>query len=61
MYDFPEKAKLNELINQKLQVISCTANQIIFGFSDNIEIEVTGHLEHAQNSGPIQKNKCAGR
>jgi hypothetical protein len=55
MYDFPEKTKLNQLINQRLVAISCTANQIFFEFSNQIKLEVTGHLEHSNSSGQAQE------
>lgn len=55
MYDFPDKKKLNQLINQTLVFVTCTANQIILGFSNNIKIEVTGELLHSNGLGDFQE------
>ena len=55
MYDFPEKIKLKKLVNQGLVFVTCTANQIILGFSNNIKIEVTGYLWHIKNSDETQE------
>ena len=55
MYNFPEKTKLNKLINQKLKVICCTANQVIFEFSNEFRIDVIGWFQHINSSGKIQE------
>ncbi len=55
MYDFPEKIKLNKLINQGIVFITCTANQVLLGLSNNIKIEVTGYLLHVNCLGETQQ------
>ena len=55
MYNFPEKTKLNKLINQRLEVISCTANQVIFEFSNKIKIDATAGFLYSNGLGDIEE------